>query len=192
VYERRCAANAAALAEMVRPDDIVILHDPQTAGMLPALRAAADVPLIWRAHIGLDLPNNLAREAWGFLTPYLGEANAYVFSREAFTWEGLDHARVTVISPSIDAFSPKNHAMAFTSVTAVLRAAGLAADHHQPHRAGVRAPRRQRWLRRAAGADGGGERTATRQPAAHAGLALGPSQGSPRRAVRVRRARAGG
>jgi trehalose synthase len=135
VYERRCAANAAALAEMLRPGDVVILHDPQTAGMLPALRAAADVPLIWRAHIGLDLPNDLAREAWGFLTPYLGEADAYVFSREAFTWEGLDHARVTVIPPSIDAFSPKNHAMAFTSVTAVLRAAGLAADHHQPHRA---------------------------------------------------------
>jgi trehalose synthase len=135
VYERRCAANAAALAEMLRPGDVVILHDPQTAGMLPALRAAVDVPLIWRAHIGLDLPNDLAREAWSFLTPYLGEADAYVFSREAFTWEGLDHGRVTVIPPSIDAFSPKNHAMAFSSVTAVLRAAGLAAGKHHRHRA---------------------------------------------------------
>ena len=57
-YERRCAANAAALVEMLRPGDIVILHDPQTAGMLPALRAAVDVPVIWRAHIGLDLPND--------------------------------------------------------------------------------------------------------------------------------------
>jgi trehalose synthase len=134
-YERRCAANAAALVEMLRPDDIVILHDPQTAGMLPALKAVADVPVIWRAHIGLDLPNDTAREAWGFLTPYLGEADAYVFSREAFTWEGLDHERVSVIPPSIDAFSPKNHAMPFTGVTAVLRAAGLAAGRHQPHRA---------------------------------------------------------
>jgi trehalose synthase len=40
-----------------------------------------------------------------------------------------------VIAPSIDAFSPKNHGMAFTSVTAVLRAAGLAADHHHRSRA---------------------------------------------------------
>ena len=63
VYEGRCAANAAALAEMLRPDDVVLLHDPQTAGMLPALRAVSDVPLVWRAHIGLDLPNELAREA---------------------------------------------------------------------------------------------------------------------------------
>jgi hypothetical protein len=82
---------------------------------------------------GTHLPNDLAREAWSFLTPYLGEADAYVFSREAFTWEGLDHARVSVISPSIDAFSPKNHAMAFSSVTAVLRAAGLAAGEHERH-----------------------------------------------------------
>ena len=134
-YEHRCAANAAALVEMVRPGDIVILHDPQTAGMLPALKAAVDVPVIWRAHIGLDLPNDTAREAWSFLRPYLEDADAYVFSREVFTWEGLDPARVTVIPPSIDAFSPKNHAMPFTGVTAVLRAAGLAAGRHSPQRA---------------------------------------------------------
>jgi trehalose synthase len=134
-YERRCAVNAAALVEMLRPDDIVILHDPQTAGMVPAIKAAVNVPVIWRAHIGLDLPNETAREAWSFLTPYLGEADAYVFSREAFTWEGLDRSRVSVIPPSIDAFSPKNHAMPFTGITAVLRAAGLAAGRHQPHRA---------------------------------------------------------
>jgi len=47
--------------------------------------------------------------------------------------EGLDPAKLTVIAPSIDAFSLKNHAMAFTSVTAVLRAAGLAADRYQRH-----------------------------------------------------------
>jgi trehalose synthase len=40
-----------------------------------------------------------------------------------------------VIPPSIDAFSPKNQGMAFTSITAVLRAAGLARDHHHGHRA---------------------------------------------------------
>jgi trehalose synthase len=40
-----------------------------------------------------------------------------------------------VIPPSIDAFSPKNQAMSFTSVTAVLRATGLAADHQQRSRA---------------------------------------------------------
>jgi trehalose synthase len=134
-YERRCEANARALAEVLRTGDVVILHDPQTAGMIPVLRELCDVPLIWRAHIGLDLPNDVARETWSFLIPYVTEADAYVFSREAFAWEGLDHARVTVIPPSIDAFAPKNQTMSFTSVTAVLRAAGLAQDHADPHRA---------------------------------------------------------
>ena len=134
-YERRCVTNAEALARVVRPDDVVILHDPQTAGMIPALQAACDVPVIWRAHIGLDLPNDLAREAWRFLIPYVAEADAYVFSREAFAWEGLAPERVTVIPPSIDAFAPKNQAMSFTSITAVLRAAGLARNHADPHRA---------------------------------------------------------
>ena len=126
-YERCCELNADSLLQRVRDGDVVILHDPQTAGMTPRL-AAAGVPVVWRAHIGLDLPNDLAREAWAFLRPYVEPAGAYVFSREAFVWEGLDRARIRVIAPSIDAFSPKNQAMSFTSITAVLRAAGLAAD----------------------------------------------------------------
>jgi trehalose synthase len=133
-YERRCADNAELLAARLRPADVVLLHDPQTAGMIPRLRAL-DVPIIWRAHVGVDVPNDLAREAWRFLIGYVEQADAYVFSRPGFTWEGLDRDRLTVIAPSIDAFSPKNHAMSFTSVTAVLRAAGLAADHHHASRA---------------------------------------------------------
>jgi len=135
-YERCCARNAEALAARIRsaPATAILLHDPQTAGMIPRLMELG-VPVIWRAHIGLDLPNEAAREAWRFLLPYVEPAGAYVFSRPAYAWEGLDPGRVSVIPPSIDAFSPKNHAMSFTSVTAVLRAAGLAADHHHRSRA---------------------------------------------------------
>jgi trehalose synthase len=133
-YERCCARNADALAARIGPADVLLLHDPQTAGMIPRLQQTG-VPVIWRAHIGLDLPNEAAREAWSFLLPYVVPADAYVFSRRFYAWEGLDPALVTVIPPSIDAFSPKNQNMAFTSVTAVLRAAGLAADHHHRARA---------------------------------------------------------
>jgi trehalose synthase len=134
VYERVAAEHADLLAQRVEPRDVVLLHDPQTAGMVIPL-AEKGVPVIWRAHIGLDVPNDRAREAWRFLIGYVERADAYVFSRPAYTWEGLDESKVTVIAPSIDAFSPKNHLMSFTSVTAVLRAAGLAADHHHHSRA---------------------------------------------------------
>jgi trehalose synthase len=133
-YERRCAANAEHLLAQVQRRDLVLLHDPQTAGMVPAL-VDAGVAVVWRAHVGLDLPNDLAREAWRFLIPYVEPASAYVFSRETYAWEGLDHDKIVLIPPSIDAFSPKNQMLSFTGVTAILRAAGLAADHHHPPRA---------------------------------------------------------
>src|SRR5271167_3027832 len=134
-YERCCDDNAERMAERIRPADVVLLHDPQTAGMIPRLLDTG-APVIWRAHIGIDPPNDLAREAWRFLIPYVARADAYVFSHPDYIWEGLDPTKLTVIAPSIDVFSPKNHALAFTSVIAVLRAAGLAADrHHQYPRA---------------------------------------------------------
>src|SRR5664280_411374 len=133
-HDRPRTANRELMAERIRPADVVLLHDPQTAGMIPRLLGTG-VPVIWRAHVGLDPTNDLARQAWRFLIPYVERADAYVFSHLAYLWEGLDPTKLTVIAPSIDAFSPKNHAMAFTSVTAVLRAAGLASDHHQGSRA---------------------------------------------------------
>jgi trehalose synthase len=51
-----------------------------------------------------------------------------VFSREAYVWEGLDHDRVAVITPSIDAFTPKNDDLAPEMVLAILRASALVAE----------------------------------------------------------------
>jgi trehalose synthase len=83
--------------------------------------------VVWRCHVGLDLPNDLARDAWGFLLPYLAPADAYVFSREGFVWDGLDPDRTWIVSPSIDVFSPKNQELDPETVEAVLGTAGLAA-----------------------------------------------------------------
>ena len=96
----RSASNAEQLLAQLGADDVVLLHDPQTAGMVPQL-VDAGVRVIWRAHIGLDLPNDRAREAWAFLIPYVKPAAAYVFPRWASGWEGLDRDRITVIAPSI-------------------------------------------------------------------------------------------
>jgi len=130
-YARCTQAHAELLAARVSPTDVVLLHDPQTAGMIPRLLDTG-ATVIWRAHIGTDFPNDLVREAWRFLTPYVAQAAACVFSRPSYAWDGLDRSKVAVIAPSIDAFSPKNQAMSFTTVVAVLRAAGLAADGNRP------------------------------------------------------------
>src|SRR5437764_1543716 len=77
VYERTLAAQADDLAEMVSPGDIVILHDPQTAGLIAAARRTGAI-VIWRCHVGLDQPNERAREAWRFLLDDVREADACV------------------------------------------------------------------------------------------------------------------
>jgi trehalose synthase len=53
------------------------------------------------------------------------QAEAYVFSRQEFAWEGLDADRIWVVPPSIDAFSPKNQDLEPPVVGAILHAAGL-------------------------------------------------------------------
>jgi trehalose synthase len=124
VYERVLAASADELAGMVDERDIVYLHDPQTAGLTEALQSITG-HVIWRCHVGLDNPNGLARHAWAFLRPYIEQADAYVFSRRAFAWEGLDEGKVWVVPPSIDAFSAKNQELRPEAVKAILARAGL-------------------------------------------------------------------
>ena len=87
--------------------DIVLLHDPQTAGMVDGLRAAG-VRVVWRCHVGRDSSNEQTDEAWAFLRPYLERADAFVFSRAQYVPEWIDRDRVVVIPPSIDPFSAKN------------------------------------------------------------------------------------
>ena len=128
IYERSLAPAAADLASRVRADDVVFLHDPQTAGMVASLRETGAVT-VWRCHVGLDLPNGIARGAWDFLRPYVADSDAFVFSRRAFVWDHLDEERIWLVAPSIDAFSPKNQAMAEETVRAILQRVGLGDGH---------------------------------------------------------------
>jgi trehalose synthase len=124
LYEDALAEAADELVELVQPGDIVYIHDPQPAGLVPHI-VASDVKVIWRCHIGVDSPGDLAREAWEFMRRYVTDADAYVFSRERFVWEGLDEERVWIVPPSIDAFSPKNQDLEPGAVRAILAAIGL-------------------------------------------------------------------
>jgi trehalose synthase len=126
VYERTLADDLAALEGRVHEGDVVIVHDPQPAGLIGPLKAAG-ATVIWRCHVGIEHPNDVARAAWAFLRPYILPADAYVFSREAFAWDGLDRDRIAVIQPSIDPLAPKNQDLAPDVVVAVLRTSGVLA-----------------------------------------------------------------
>jgi trehalose synthase len=126
-YRQTLKETLGELEQRVEPGDVVVLHDPQTAGLVPALKRQGAV-VIWSCHVGIDTPNDLARTAWEFLRPAVQEADAYVFSRATYCWEGLDRARLAVIPPCIDAFAPKNQALESPTVAAVLQTAGILED----------------------------------------------------------------
>lgn len=127
IYERSQRAAAAELVPLLAPEDIVILHDPQTAGLVDAARATG-ATVIWRCHVGRDNVNGSAQAAWSFLRPYVIDADAFVFSRRGFVWSGLPEERVAVIQPSIDAFSPKNQDLTAVQTRAILSRVGIVPD----------------------------------------------------------------
>ena len=121
IYDDALKENAEEFAQIVQPEDVVLVHDPQPAGLIDAIKKRG-ATVVWRCHVGLDFPNELARKAWRFLIPYVQDADAYIFSRKAFAWEGLDEDKITVVPPSIDAFSPKNQDLSSESVASILAA----------------------------------------------------------------------
>ncbi len=132
-YERVAERNARELRALVRPGDVVLLHDPQPAGIAPALRRAG-VTVAWRCHIGCDVANAWTERAWAFLRPYVEDADAIVVSRPAFAPPWADRAKVHAIPPSIDPFSPKNQPMDAQQVHDALVYVGvLAGEVDGPH-----------------------------------------------------------
>ncbi|AWB92276.1 glycosyltransferase [Aeromicrobium chenweiae] len=130
-YESVLADNFETLRSLVRAGDIVLLHDPQTAGLAAGLRAVG-AHVVWRCHIGRDNPTELTDLGWSFLEPYVSVAQATVFSREAYGPRWLDRRRSRIIPPSLDPFSTKNVDLPPGDVDAVLRQAALVtgpADH---------------------------------------------------------------
>ncbi len=123
-YEAVLRDNASALVALVRPRDIVVLHDPQTAGLAPHLAHRGAI-VLWRCHVGADVANEHVERGWAFLRPYLDHVDGYVFTRAAFAPRWAEPSRLFVIPPSIDPFSAKNQMMEPSIAEAVLRYVGL-------------------------------------------------------------------
>ncbi len=124
IYDQVSQDNAIELQALVRPRDVVILHDPQTAGLIPHMMRAGAI-VVWRCHVGQDDPDEESDRGWAFLAPYLENVPATVFSREAYIPACCDRGRSVIIPPSIDPFSAKNQDMDEATVRAILVHTGL-------------------------------------------------------------------
>jgi len=128
-YAAVLAANLTEMLTRVSPGDIVLLHDPQTAGLAEGLRSNG-LHVAWRCHVGRDDPTELATSAWDFLRPFLAPVESYVFSRRAYAPAWVDPDCLFVIPPSIDPFSAKNAELSSQRVEAILATVGLVSGGH--------------------------------------------------------------
>lgn len=126
-YEATLLANLEGLAPLIQRGDIIYLHDPQTAGLIPAL-CERGLKVVWRCHVGVDHANERTRAAWDFLRRYVERADAYIFSRREYVWTRLDQGKVWLMPPVIDPFSPKNQDLEPGVVRAILEKIGLTPD----------------------------------------------------------------
>jgi trehalose synthase len=123
-YEEILRRNGEEMLALVRPGDVVLVHDPQPAGLVPLLiRTGARVA--WRCHVGADEPNDWSERSWSFLRRYLEDADAFVFSRSIFAPPWADPLKTHVIPPSIDPFSAKNEPISHRNVDLILGYTGL-------------------------------------------------------------------
>ena len=101
------AFNAMNAQSLEGDWDVIIVHDPQPAGMK---RNAPDRARrwIWRCHIDLSTPNEstLAR-----LLPLIRDYDASVWHLEHYVPAGLDGGIRKICPPAIDPLSPKNMAL---------------------------------------------------------------------------------
>ncbi len=93
-------------AELLDEDyDFIVVHDPQPAA-IRHFRGQAGAKWIWRCHIDTSEPNETVLE---FMLPFLAEYDALVFTMDRFVPPGLEHQRVTTMTPSIDPLRPQEH-----------------------------------------------------------------------------------
>ncbi|MEE8519304.1 MAG: glycosyl transferase family 1, partial [Dehalococcoidia bacterium] len=124
IYDAVLADNAAEIKSLLRTGDIVILHDPQTAGLVSEMQSAGAI-VIWRCHVGTNDHGGAAAQAWDFLRPYLESADAFVFTRDAYRPSWIPRERSVTIKPSIDPLSAKNLPMSAAQARSILAHVGL-------------------------------------------------------------------
>jgi len=105
VFDRYNEMNARDLTDGW---DVVIIHDPQPAGILQHVREKGKA-WIWRCHIDISTPNPAAIER---LVPLVSAYDGAVFHRQEYVPAGMGGAPVHIVPPAIDPLSPKN--MAFS------------------------------------------------------------------------------
>jgi trehalose synthase len=124
VYERVNRECADELKSRLRPDDLLVIHDPQPLAMGAFLKRELGIRAIWRCHIGHDENTPETQAAWRFLQPYAEVYDQTIFSCPEYIPAYLA-GRATVIHPGLDPESHKNRDLPPHKLMGILVNSGL-------------------------------------------------------------------
>jgi trehalose synthase len=113
--------QVAAAASLPDGYDLVVVHDPQPAG-LPTFAPAAAAHWVWRLHIDSSHPDP---GAWEVLRGYLEPYEALVVTMPEFAPPEVPAGRVRVEAPAIDPLRPKNQVLAADTARPLVAALGI-------------------------------------------------------------------
>lgn len=128
LYDAVSDELAADMAPRLGPDDVLVIHDPQPAGLGARLQHTSGVKTVWRCHIGLDEDTPQTRAAWEFLRPYVSTYDRAVFSAPEYVPQYLS-GNVSVIAPGLDPLSHKNRELSPHKLVGVLCNASLLTEY---------------------------------------------------------------
>lgn len=106
------------ISHKLPPADLYILHDPQTLGLVPALKGK---PLIWRCHIDMTTAD---RPTLLWLERYYRNFAKIILSLKDYA-HGVPTEKQAIITPSIDPFSEKNRPLTPKQIDQLLAKYGL-------------------------------------------------------------------
>lgn len=129
VFEEENTQNAEEFLPMVKPQDIVVIHDPQPLPMAQILRERSGASFIWRCHIGVDAHLPQTRFIWNFLRPYTESYDLSVFSATNYI-PGFLTGRSIIVHPSIDPLDHKNRDLPIHKVVGILCNSNLVTEYH--------------------------------------------------------------
>ncbi len=112
-YLEGCERAARALPR----GDLVVLHDPASLGLAPALEG----PVAWHCHVDASEPDRAALER---AEPLTGECAGLAFPAESFAPEAL-RRRARAVPPGIDPLDPRNLELAARLAGRVVRPLGV-------------------------------------------------------------------
>ena len=109
------ATTAMNLQDFVFTGDVILIHDPQPAGLIKR-RKEVGRRWVWRCHIDVSTPQ---RSVWNFLRDYVEQYDASIFSMPDFS-QRLQIPQY-MVPPSIDPLSDKNKELPESYVAEVLQ-----------------------------------------------------------------------